>query len=94
MMRIGLKSGGCAGFSYNFGFEAKAKKGDHVFTEHGASIVLDDKALLYLRGGKLDFEDDKFSSSFKIILPESSGMHSCSCGKSVGTEYNPGSCMH
>ena len=93
-LRIGLKEGGCAGFQYDFDFESKPKKGDHVFENHGASVILNDKALLFLRGGTLDFVSDKFSSTFKINLPESSGLHSCSCGKSVGTEDNKGACVH
>lgn len=92
MMRIGLKSGGCAGFTYDFDFESKAKKGDHVFEKDGAQVVLDDRALLFLRGATLDYVTDKFSSTFKVNLPESSGLHNCSCGKSVGTENHQHKC--
>ena len=91
-LRIGLKSGGCAGFQYDFDFEPKAKKGDHVFEKDGAQVLLDDKALLFLRGATLDFVTDKFSSTFKVILPESSNLHNCACGKSVGTEYKKHAC--
>jgi iron-sulfur cluster insertion protein len=92
MMRVGLASGGCAGFQYAFDFESKARPGDHVFEKDGAQVVLDDRALLYLRGGTLDFTTDRFSSTFRVILPESSDVHNCSCGRSVGTENNRHSC--
>jgi iron-sulfur cluster assembly accessory protein len=92
MMRIGLKSGGCAGMQYQFDFESKARKGDHVFEKDGAQVVLNDHAMLYLRGATLDFVSDRFSSSFKIDLPETAGVHNCSCGKSVGTEHNQHAC--
>jgi iron-sulfur cluster insertion protein len=92
MMRIGLKSGGCAGMQYAFDFESKAGKGDHVFEKDGAQVVLNDHALLYIRGGTLDFVTDKFNSNFKVVLPESTSFHSCNCGKSVGVEVGQHKC--
>lgn len=92
MMRVGLKSGGCAGFKYDFDFESRPKDGDHVFLQDGASVVLDNRAMLYLRGGTLDYVSTKFSSSFKVRLPESTELHNCGCGNSVGTEHNPDAC--
>ena len=94
MLRIGLKKGGCAGFSYDFSFDSAARKGDHLFKKDGAKVVLDSKTLLYLRRSKLDYKTDVFSSSFQIILPEGSDMHSCSCGRSVGTDNDSGKCLH
>jgi iron-sulfur cluster assembly accessory protein len=92
MLRIGLITGGCSGFQYDFGFEAKARPGDHLFEKDGAKVVLDEKALLFLRGATLDFVSDPFRSSFQVQLPESSELHNCSCGRSVGSEHNPGQC--
>lgn len=94
MLRIGLKAGGCSGFQYDFSFDSHARKGDSLFKENGAQVVLDEKTLFYLRNSKLDFVNDVFSASFKVILPEDTNLHSCSCGKSVGTENNPGACIH
>ncbi|EAX92774.1 HesB-like domain containing protein [Trichomonas vaginalis G3] len=94
MLRIGLKSGGCAGFQYDFSFDNAARKGDHLFKKDGAQVVLDDKALLYLRNSTLDFTSDRFSSTFKIVLPTESNLHSCSCGKSVGGDGDHGECGH
>ncbi len=91
-MRVGLKDGGCAGFQYDFDFEPKPKPKDHVFEKDGASVLLDNKALLFLRNGTLDFVSDRFSSSFRVNLPASSNVHNCSCGKSVGTEHHQHAC--
>ena len=93
-MRIGLKGGGCSGFQYDFSFISKPSEGDHVFGEKGAQVVLDNHALLYLRNSTLDFIKDPFSSSFTVVLPEDTTLNSCSCGRSVGTENNPGACSH
>jgi iron-sulfur cluster assembly accessory protein len=92
MLRVGLATGGCSGFQYDFGFEAKPKPGDQLFEKNGAKVVLDQKALLFLRGATLDFVSDPFRSSFQVNLPEASTLHNCSCGRSVGTEHNPGQC--
>jgi iron-sulfur cluster insertion protein len=92
MMRVGLKGGGCAGMQYAFDFEPKAGKGDHVFEKDGAQIVLNDRDLLYLRGGTLDFVADKFSSAFKVALPQSATIHNCNCGRSVGVEVGKHKC--
>ncbi|EAY22042.1 HesB-like domain containing protein [Trichomonas vaginalis G3] len=94
MMRIGLKAGGCSGFQYDFSFDSHARKGDSLFKKDGAQVVLDEKSLFYLRHSTLDFVDDKFSSAFKVVLPQDTTMHSCSCGRSVGTDNNPGACLH
>jgi iron-sulfur cluster assembly accessory protein len=92
MMRVGLNTGGCAGFRYDFGFESRLRTGDHLFERDGAKVVLDDRALLYLRGATLDFVQNPFESSFKVQLPTESPLHNCSCGRSVGTEDNPHHC--
>ena len=92
MLRVGLRTGGCAGFQYDFDFESKPRKGDHVFEKDGAKVVLDDRALLFFRGATLDFVSEKFSSTFKVNLPKSSNLHNCSCGKSVGTENHAHAC--
>lgn len=96
MLRITLKSGGCAGFQYDFSCDSAARKGDHLFEHNGAQVVLDDKALLYLRGAELDYSSDLFSSYFKVNIPLESDLHSCHCGKSVGTDETVGKhkCSH
>ena len=92
MLRIALKAGGCAGFSYDFSLDSAARKGDKVFQRDGATVVIDEKSLLYLRRSKLDFKTDVFASTFSIILPENSNVHNCHCGHSLGVEN--GTCIH
>lgn len=92
LLRIGLKDGGCAGFQYDFSFDSAPREGDHVFEKDGAKVVMNDKALFYLRNSTLDYESSMFSSSFKVILPTNTEFHSCNCGHSVGDGY--GTCTH
>lgn len=94
MLRIDLKNGGCAGMQYDFDCVSRVNKNDHVFEKDGAKVVLNDHALLFLRGATLDYVSDKFSSTFKVELPVESEYHTCTCGKSVGKDNNPGQCSH
>lgn len=94
MLRIDLKNGGCAGMQYDFDCVSRVNKGDHIFEKDGAKVIMDDHALLFLRGATLDFVSDKFSSSFKVELPNDSEYHTCTCGKSVGKDNKPGQCSH
>lgn len=88
-LRIGLKEGGCAGFSFEFKFDNKLGEGDRLFNDQ---VILDNKSLFYLRDATLDFEKSNFSSSFRIDLPKRNQFHTCGCGKSVGDKH--GTCSH
>ncbi len=82
MIRIGIRGGGCTGFSYVFDWasgEPRAK--DRVFTEHGVSVVVDHKSFEYLRGTELDFKRSLMGYGFKFNNPNAKG--SCGCGESV-----------
>jgi iron-sulfur cluster assembly protein len=81
-IRIGIRGGGCTGFSYVFDFhdgEPRAK--DRVFSDHGVSIVVDHKSFEYLKGTTLDFETSIMGYGFKFHNPNATG--SCGCGASV-----------
>jgi iron-sulfur cluster insertion protein len=92
VMRIRLVSGGCAGFRYDFRFEAKPRDGDHLIEKDGARVVLDAQALRLLRGATLDFVADPYGSSFRIDLPDSADAQTCLCGRSFGTRCPSGGC--
>jgi iron-sulfur cluster assembly protein len=82
-IRIGLRGGGCDGFSYVFEWADKpAGKHDHVL-ELGAGIrvFIDKKSMLYLRGTTLNFVTGLMGHGFKFENPNVKG--SCGCGESV-----------
>lgn len=82
LIRIGIRGGGCTGFSYVFDWcKGEPKDKDHVFSEHGVSIVVDPKSFKYLDGTTLDFETSIMGYGFKFINPNATG--SCGCGESV-----------
>jgi Fe-S cluster assembly iron-binding protein IscA len=58
MMQLGPASGEWADFHYQFDFQSESQAGDHILEHEGAQVVLDDRALLSPRGGKLAFKTD------------------------------------
>jgi iron-sulfur cluster assembly protein len=81
MIRIGVRGGGCTGFTYVFEWAETVRPTDKVFSAHGVSIVVDPKSLVYLGGMQLDFVRGMMGHGFKFNNPNAKG--SCGCGESV-----------
>jgi iron-sulfur cluster assembly protein len=81
IIRIGVRGGGCTGFTYVFEWADKIRPSDTVFSAHGASVVVDPKSLVYLGGMQLDFVRAMMGQGFKFNNPNAKG--SCGCGESV-----------
>ena len=81
MIRIGVRGGGCTGFTYVFEWAEQVRATDRVFSAHGVSIVIDPKSLVYLGGMQLDFVRGMMGHGFKFNNPNAKG--SCGCGESV-----------
>ncbi len=80
VLRLGVKGGGCSGFSYTLGFDDKAGEMDQVFEVEGITVACDPKSFLYLNGTELDFEESLMGRGFKFGNPNAS--KSCGCGES------------
>jgi iron-sulfur cluster assembly protein len=85
-LRVGLRGGGCSGFTYVIEFhDGPPKSRDIVIdtkTEAGEDVrvVVDPKSLLYLSGSTLEWEQTLLKQGFKFVNPhEKSG---CGCGHS------------
>jgi iron-sulfur cluster assembly protein len=79
-LRVGVKGGGCSGFSYTLGFDDSINEIDQI-TEFGdISIVCDPKSFLYLNNTEVDFEESLMGRGFKFQNPNAS--KSCGCGES------------
>src|ERR1044071_4543306 len=81
MIRIGVRGGGCTGFTYVFEWAEQVRATDKVFSGHGESIVVDPKSLVYLGGMQLDFVKGMMGHGFKFNNPNAKG--ACGCGESV-----------
>ena len=80
MMRIGVKGGGCSGFSYSLDITKKKEDADREFESEGVRIVCDPKSILYLDGTTVDFRNELMGRGFTFSNPNST--KSCGCGTS------------
>ncbi len=80
-LRVGVKGGGCSGFSYVFSIEEAAPKAyDAVFEQDGIKILVDAKSHLYLDGTTVDFKNGLVGGGFEFQNPLAK--KSCGCGSS------------
>jgi len=80
-IRIGLRGGGCNGFSIIMEFVDKPSEKDHVFTFDGVSIYIDPKSIIYLNGTEVDYERGIMGHGFRFKIPKQTG--TCGCGASI-----------
>ena len=79
-VRVGVKSGGCAGMSYMMEYAKEAKKNEEVIEDKGVKVFIDANAIMYLLGTEMDYKTDKFSSQFVFKNPNET--ERCGCGES------------
>ena len=80
-IRLGVRGGGCAGYTYAIEFaDGEPSPRDRVFDFGGTKFVVDKKSLVVLAGTVLDFERTLMFQGFKFVNPQASS--SCSCGHS------------
>ena len=79
-IRVGLRGGGCTGFSYVFEWADEPRPTDKKFEQHGVSIVVDKRSSMYLGGVQVDFHDDLHRSGFSVSNPNAKT--TCGCGSS------------
>ena len=79
-LRVGIKGGGCSGFSYTLDITDTPTDDDEAFVSHGVKVVCDPKSYLYLNGTEVDFNDDLLKGGFVFDNPNASG--TCGCGAS------------
>jgi iron-sulfur cluster assembly protein len=82
-IRVGVRGGGCTGFTYVFEWADEIKATDKEFMgpDGKIGIVVDPKSLVYLGGTTLDFVRGMMGHGFKFNNPNAKG--SCGCGESV-----------
>ncbi|MFK7758705.1 MAG: HesB/IscA family protein [Phycisphaerales bacterium] len=79
-LRVGVKGGGCSGFSYLLDLTETQKDSDEMFEQHGIKVIVDPKSMLYLSGVVVDFKDEIMGRGFVFNNPNASS--SCGCGSS------------
>ena len=79
-VRIGVKSGGCAGMSYVMEYTNEAQPNDEMIEDKGVKVFVDSGAIMYLLGTEMDYKKEQFSSSFVFKNPNET--ERCGCGES------------
>ncbi len=79
LLRVGVKGGGCSGFSYQMQFEAAPRDGDTRYEFHGLPVIVDARSLELLKDITLDFREG-INSGFEWNNPHAT--KTCSCGES------------
>ena len=80
-LRVGVENGGCAGMSYTMDYAEEQAPYDEIVEEKGITILIDPKAILFLLGTEMDYEENKMSSGFVFNNPNQTD--ACGCGESV-----------
>jgi iron-sulfur cluster assembly protein len=81
IVRLGIKGGGCSGFSYVIQFDdAEPRERDYGYEVDGVRFVVDKKSLIYLAGSVFDYEKTLMFQGFKFRNPNEAA--SCGCGHS------------
>ena len=79
-LRLGVRGGGCSGFTYSLEFAQEVTDHDRELESRGIKLVIDPKSYLYLMGVEIDFIDSLVGSGFKFNNPNA--RRTCGCGES------------
>ena len=79
-VRVGVKSGGCSGLSYDLNFDNEVNEGDKVYEDNGVRIIVDKKSFLYLIGTTLEYSGGLNGKGFVFNNPNAA--RTCGCGES------------
>lgn len=80
MLRVGVKPGGCSGFSYEMFFDT-ARNDDDIISEFGGvSVAIDTESMTMLNGAEIDYKDGLQGAGFAINNPNVT--RGCGCGNS------------
>lgn len=79
-VRVGVKSGGCSGLSYELRFDNKMEEADKVFEDNSVRIIVNKKSFLYLAGTILEYSGGLNGKGFVFNNPNA--QRTCGCGES------------
>ena len=85
VLRVGVKGGGCSGFTYTVDFESRKGKFDLEFESFGLNILVDKKSHLYIKDTEIDWSDNLNDRGLKFNNPSAKG--SCGCRTSFMYEH-------
>ena len=80
-LRVGVKNGGCAGMEYTMEWAKEQGRFDEVVEQEGARVLIDAKAVMFLLGTEMDYQNSTLKSGFVFNNPNQ--ISACGCGESV-----------
>ena len=80
-VKVGVKNGGCAGMAYTMDYINEIGENDEVIKIDDITLVIDPKAILFLLGTEMDYEESTLNSGFIFNNPNQTD--ACGCGESV-----------
>ena len=84
-VRVGVKGGGCSGFTYTVDFDSRKGKFDLEFESHGLNILVDKKSHIYIKDTEVDWSNDLNDRGLKFNNPSAKG--TCGCRTSFMHEH-------
>ena len=79
-LRVGVKGGGCSGFSYTLDLTETRGELDEAWEQHEVTVICDPKSHLYVDGTTVDFKDELMGRGFVFTNPNATS--TCGCGSS------------
>jgi len=79
-LRVGIKTAGCSGLQYQVEFANEQKPFEDKIEQKGVTIFIDPAAVMFIIGSEMDWQEDKFASSFTFSNPNETAR--CGCGES------------
>ena len=80
-IKLGVKNGGCAGMAYTMDYLDEFSDYDECIDIEGIKLVIDPKAILFLLGTEMDYQESTLDSGFIFNNPNQTD--ACGCGESV-----------
>ncbi len=80
ILRLGVRPGGCSGFSYEMSFDTETSDGDIVGEFGGVKVAVDSESMTMIDGAEIDYQDGVEGAGFAINNPNVA--RSCGCGNS------------
>ena len=80
LLRVSVTTRGCSGHSYDMTFVNQSEVGDEIVKDRGVTFLVDRKAVLFLIGSQMDYQESDLESGFVFRNPNEKGR--CGCGES------------